>query len=105
VKELKSPRGEILLLPKWRRDAAILKHREGFARCGGRLKELFEKSSSLLAGIESFKNFPLLLTFIKMEISEPSARKITTLLHFSLLPFTYNKKDRRSGLFCCISRA
>jgi hypothetical protein len=52
VKEQKSPRGEILLLPECRRGVAIPKHKECFDRCGGRLKKLFEKSF-----LRIFKNF------------------------------------------------
>ena len=50
-----SPEGKILLLPSGRRGVARLKRRgESFDLCGGRLKELFEKSS-----LRIFKNFSL----------------------------------------------
>ena len=56
MKERKSPPGEILPLPKRRRDAAVSKHGECFDLCGGRLKELFEKSS-----LRILKNFPAIV--------------------------------------------
>jgi hypothetical protein len=63
VKEQKSPLREILLLPKRRRGVAVLKRRGNSDLCGGRLKKLFEKSFSLLAGSESFKNFSAAIVF------------------------------------------
>jgi hypothetical protein len=49
-----SPEGKLLLLPECRRGAVIPKRKGSFDRCGGRLKELFEKSS-----LRNLKNFKL----------------------------------------------
>ena len=63
---------EGLLIPIGRQGRRPIEARGGgFDRCGGRLKELFEKSS-----LRNLKNFPFLLSFIKMKISEPFGSEI-----------------------------
>ena len=74
TKPLPSVSAYLMQAPNWRRPLEVQGGEQAklaglpkanFSHlCGGRLKELFEKSSGLLAGTESFKNFQALINVV-----------------------------------------